>query len=132
MIQTAAVDSSDGSAMQQQSALHYYRPHDGFGLGCPAPACFEERVSTAKGIHEKMELRDGELGESYSHFAHNQEDMAETLTSYSYQTYKVIAFLQKLVRGLVCSASCFKNLEDRLQGPNGRRHCRNAVAAAPP
>lgn len=66
MIQTAAaVDSSDGSLMQQQSALHYYRPHDGFGLGCPAPACFEERVSTAKGIHEKMELRDGELGESY-------------------------------------------------------------------
>jgi hypothetical protein len=46
---------------QAPSALHYYRPHDGFGLGCPAPACFEERVNTAKGIHQKMDLHDGEL-----------------------------------------------------------------------
>lgn len=65
MIQPASVDSGDGSQMQQQSALQYYKPHDGFGLGCPAPACYEERVSTAKGIYQKMELRDGELGESY-------------------------------------------------------------------
>jgi hypothetical protein len=63
-IQPASLDSSDGSQPQQQSALHYYKPHDGFGLGCPAPACYEERVSTAKGIYQKMELRDGELGES--------------------------------------------------------------------
>lgn len=53
--------AADASACAAPSALHYYKPHDGFGLGCPAPACFEERVNTAKGIHQKMDLHDGEL-----------------------------------------------------------------------
>jgi hypothetical protein len=55
------IHSSAAPVAQQPSALHYYKPHDGFELGCPAPACFDERVSTAKSIHQKMELRDGEL-----------------------------------------------------------------------
>lgn len=61
-----SVPSAEASltpALGQQSALHYYKPHDGFAEGCPAPPCFQERVSTAMGIYDKMELRDGELGE---------------------------------------------------------------------
>lgn len=53
--------AADASACAAPSALHYYKPHDGFGLGCPAPACFVERMNTAKGIHQKMDLHDGEL-----------------------------------------------------------------------
>lgn len=45
--------------------LEYFQPHDGFGKGCPAPACFEERQETARHIYRKMELRDGELGGSW-------------------------------------------------------------------
>lgn len=66
MIQ-APMASSSAAPVSQQSALHYYSPHDGFGLGCPAPACFEERVNTAMGIYKKMDLRDGELGEHDTH-----------------------------------------------------------------
>lgn len=58
---TSADVSSSWAKLEQPSALHYYKPHDGFAHGCPAPACFEERVSTAKSIHQKMDLRDGEL-----------------------------------------------------------------------
>jgi hypothetical protein len=56
----AAAAASGGSACR----LEYFQPHDGYGKGCPAPPCFEERVGTALGIHRKMELRDGELGEA--------------------------------------------------------------------
>lgn len=63
MIQTPAAVSRAEPVPGQQSALHYYKPHDGFAEGCPAPPCFQERVSTAMGIYKKMELRDGELGE---------------------------------------------------------------------
>jgi hypothetical protein len=62
LIQTPALVSR-AEPVGQQSALHYYKPHDGFAEGCPAPPCFQERVSTAMGIYDKMELRDGELGE---------------------------------------------------------------------
>lgn len=64
--QMTTVSSGSSATAGQQSALHYYQPHDGFGQGCPAPACFEERVSTAMGIYRKLDLRDGELGESSS------------------------------------------------------------------
>jgi len=37
---------------------------DGFAKGCPDPPCYEERWSTARGIHQQMELQDGELGEA--------------------------------------------------------------------
>jgi len=66
MIQAPMISSS-AAPVSQQSALHYYSPHDGFGSGCPAPPCFEERVNTAMGIYKKMELRDGELGEHDTH-----------------------------------------------------------------
>lgn len=62
LVQTSALLSRSEPAAQQ-SALHYYKPHDGFAEGCPAPPCFQERVSTAMGIYQKMDLRDGELGE---------------------------------------------------------------------
>ncbi|WIA38325.1 hypothetical protein OEZ86_001662 [Tetradesmus obliquus] len=49
------------ASKQPQSRLQYFKPHDGYALGCPNPPCFEERLSTAQGIHKSMELRDGEL-----------------------------------------------------------------------
>eukprot|EP00775_Hariotina_reticulata_P004061 gene4061-4308_t len=52
---TASVDKS------RASSLEYYKPHDGFAKGCPDPPCYEERWSTARGIHQQMELQDGEL-----------------------------------------------------------------------
>lgn len=46
-----------------ESKLMYFRPHDGYAKGCPNPPCYEERFSTAQGVHKHMELHDGELGE---------------------------------------------------------------------
>lgn len=61
----AAPAGEDITACQPaKSRLMYFRPHDGYAKGCPDPPCFEERFSTAQGVHKHMELHDGEIGEA--------------------------------------------------------------------